>query len=187
VEPDASAAAFLFAAAAVTGGEVTVPGVGPALLQGDARFPRFLEAMGVTVEAGAHGTTVRGLPRRGLDAEVEEVPDLVPPLVAVALRAPEPSLLRGVGHLRHKESDRIEVLSRGIAALGGRLEVSGNALRVHPLRPRRGACLDPRGDHRMAMAFVVTGLWVPDLLVEDPSCVDKSFPRFFPSLLSLLV
>lgn len=187
VEPDASAAAFLFAAAAVTGGEVTVPGVGPALLQGDARFPRFLKAMGVTVEAGARGTTVRGLPRRGLDAEVEEVPDLVPPLVAVALRAPEPSLLRGVGHLRHKESDRIEVLSRGIAALGGRLEVSGNALRVHPLRPRRGACLDPRGDHRMAMAFAVTGLWVPDLLVEDPSCVDKSFPRFFPSLLSLLV
>lgn len=186
VEPDASAAAFLFAAAAVTGGEVMVAGVGPGLLQGDARFPRFLAAMGVSVEAGAHGTTVRGLPRRGLDAEVQDVPDLVPPLVAVALRAPEPSLLRGVAHLRHKESDRIEVLSQGVAALGSRLEVLGTDLRVHPLRPRREAILDPHGDHRMAMAFTVTGLWVPGLRVQNPSCVAKSFPRFFETLLSLL-
>lgn len=186
VEPDASAAAFLFAAAAVTGGEVRVPGVGPSLLQGDARFLRLLEAMGVSVETGEEGTTVRGYPRRGLNAEVGEVPDLVPPLVAVALRAPEPSLLRGVAHLRHKESDRLEVLSQGVAALGGRLEVSGGELRVHPLRPSRGATLDPRGDHRMAMAFAVTGLWVPGLLVRGPSCVAKSFPRFFETLLSLL-
>ncbi len=186
VEPDASAAAFLFAAAAVTGGEVTVSGVGPGLLQGDARFPRFLGAMGVSVGTGKEGTTVRGYPRRGLEAEVGEVPDLVPPLVAVALRAPEPSLLRGVAHLRHKESDRLEVLSQGVGALGGRLEASGNDLRVHPLRPSRGATLDPRGDHRMAMAFAVTGLWVPGLLVREPSCVAKSFPSFFETLLSLL-
>ncbi|MGC8763149.1 MAG: 3-phosphoshikimate 1-carboxyvinyltransferase, partial [Acidobacteriota bacterium] len=187
VEPDASAAAFLFAAAAVSGGEVTVPGVHPGLLQGDASFPRFLAAMGVSVEAGPGGTTVRGLPRRGLEADVAGVPDLVPPLVAVALRAPEPSFLRGVAHLRHKESDRLEVLSEGVAALGGRLEATGDVLRVHPLRPRGGASLNPRGDHRMAMAFAVTGLWVPGLLVEDPACVAKSFPRFFDVLLSLLV
>ena len=186
IEPDASAAAFLLAAAAVTGGEVTVAGMRRRMLQGDAAFADHLEAMGCRLSESGEGITLEGRSARGLEADVRECPDLVPPLVAAALFAPSPTVLSGVGHLRFKESDRLAVLADAVTALGGCMLVESDRLTVVPARDYRPARLDPHGDHRMAMAFAVMGLGIPGVEISDPACVAKSFPRFFGTLEGLL-
>ena len=186
IEPDASAAAFLLAAAAVTGGAVTVAGMRRRMLQGDAAFADHLEAMGCRLSESGEGMALEGRPARGLEADVRDCPDLVPPLVAVALFAPSPTVLSGVGHLRYKESDRLAVLADAVSALGGAVVVEQDRLTVLPSPAYRPARLDPHGDHRMAMAFAVMGLRVPGVEISDPACVAKSFPRFFEILEELL-
>lgn len=187
VEPDASSAAFLWAAAAVTGGEVLVEGTGGESLQGDAVFPDLLEGMGCRVQRSTAGVTVAGHPLRGLDADCSSTPDLVPALAAVAAFAPEPSTFRGVAHLRFKESDRLAVLSDALSRLGATVLLQEGRMTVVPPVARLGAALDPQGDHRMAMAFAVLGLKIPGVTIQDPACVAKSFPEFFKALESLLV
>lgn len=186
VEPDASAAAFLYAAAAVTGGRVAVRGIERSMLQGDAAFAGFMEAMGLDVTEAPKGLAVSGVPASGLTADVRDCPDLVPPLVSVALFAPSPTELEGVAHLRFKESDRLAVLAEGVSALGGAMTVERDRVIVVPAREYRPARLDPHGDHRMAMAFAVMGLRIPGTVILDPGCVTKSFPGFFETLESLL-
>jgi len=186
VEPDASAAAFLFAAAAVTGGEVTVPGLRRDLLQGDAAVLDHLRAFGVRVVEGAGGATASGAPTQGADLDLGACPDLVPPLAAVAFAAPGPSRFRGVGHLRHKESDRLAVLAGLVRALGGSAEAGEGELRIVPPRRPHPADLNPRGDHRMAMAGALMGLRTRGARVLDPACVAKSFPSFWERLDALL-
>jgi 3-phosphoshikimate 1-carboxyvinyltransferase len=186
VEPDASAAAFLWAAAAVTGGEVLVRGTGARSLQGDALFPDLLAQMGCRVENTAEGTVVSGSPSRGLDADCARTPDLVPALAAVAAFAPGPSTFRGVAHLRFKESDRLAVLADALSRLGATVLLETDRMTVVPAQVYGGAELDPQGDHRMAMAFAVMGLRIPGVRIAQPSCVGKSFPNFFTVLESLL-
>jgi 3-phosphoshikimate 1-carboxyvinyltransferase len=186
VEPDASSAAFLWAAAAVTGGAVTVEGLGGHSLQGDAAAADLLGRMGCAVERREEGTQVRGPLARGLDAGLGGTPDLVPALAAAACFAPGPSTFRGVAHLRFKESDRLAVLADGLSAVGATVLLDGGRMTIVPGEGYRGATLDPRGDHRMAMAFALLGLRVPGVKVLQPSCVGKSFPEFFAVLESLL-
>ena len=186
IEPDASAAAFLFAAAAVTGGSVTVPAIRREMAQGDAVILDYLQAFGVKVTAGEQGATVEGLPERGARLDMRDCPDLVPPLAAVAFAAPTPSSFLNVSHLKAKESDRLAVLEEGIRALGGEARQEGSSFSIIPPVSPRGARLDPHGDHRMAMAFAVMGLRAQGTSIASPSCVAKSFPGFFKALESLL-
>ena len=187
LEPDASASAFLFAASAVTGGEVFVRGIGRSMLQGDAVILDHLRAMGCTVTESAEGAAVGGPARTGITADMRACPDLVPPLAAVALFVDGPSRFEGVAHLRTKESDRLGVLAEVVRTLGGRAEVEADALVVVPTESLHGGVtIDPRGDHRMAMAAALAGLRLPDVAVDDPSCVEKSFPDFFSTLGDLL-
>ena len=187
IEPDASSAAFMWAAAAVTEGEVLVRGTTAPSLQGDALFPGLLAQMGCRVERTAEGTAVSGSPSRGLDADLSGTPDLVPALAAVAAFAPAPSTFRGVAHLRFKESDRLAVLSDGLSRLGATVLIEAGRMTLIPCCDYRGAELDPRGDHRMAMAFAILGLRIPGVTIKGPACVAKSFPAFFAVLEGLLV
>jgi|WetSurMetagenome_2_1015567.scaffolds.fasta_scaffold22464_5 3-phosphoshikimate 1-carboxyvinyltransferase len=186
VEPDASGAAFLWAAAAATGGEVTVAGTGGASLQGDAVLPQLLLDMGCKVGLTSAGTRVSGPILRGLEADLTHTPDLLPALVAVAAFAPEASTFRGIGHLRFKESDRLAVLADALTALGAQVYLEADRMTLVPAEDYTGGLLDPAGDHRMAMAFTVLGLRVPGVRISQPSCVAKSFPNFFEVLESLL-
>lgn len=186
VEPDASSAAFLWAAGAVTGGAVTVQGLSGGSLQGDAVFPELLARMGCAVERRGDGTQVGGPLAAGLDADLRATPDLVPALAAVACFAPELSTFRGVAHLRFKESDRLAVLADGLSAVGATVLLDADRITVVPGDRYRGATLDPHGDHRMAMAFALLGLRVPGVRIAQPACVAKSFPEFFSVLESLL-
>lgn len=181
IEGDASAAAALLAAAAVTGGRVRVSGLPLGSRQPDLRFAELLETMGCRVTRDPEGVTVEGRPRSGIDVDLREAPDLAPALAAVALFAGSPSRIRGAAHLRLKESNRIEDLARGLRRVGGRVREHEDGLSIEP-RPLAGARLDPCRDHRLAMAFTVVGLRVPGVEILDPDCVAKSYPDFFDAL-----
>jgi len=135
--------------------------------------------MGCRVETGPHVVVVEGPERlRAVDTNLRDRPDLVPTVAVMALHADGPCRISGVPHLKLKESDRIEALAAGIAALGGDAETAPDGLLIRP-RALRGGVVDPRGDHRMAMAFAVAGLRTPGVIVSDPGCVTKSYPGFW--------
>ena len=179
IEGDYSSAAFFFAGAAVTRGRVRISALPADSRQADVAFLAFLAAMGCVVEREAETVSVAG-PRRlnGIDAEIGDCPDLAPALAAVALFADGPTSLRGAPHLRLKESDRIGDLAAGLRLLGARVEERTDGLTIHPGAPRP-ATLDPRGDHRLAMAFAIAGLCIDGVEILDPGCVAKSCPDFF--------
>ena len=106
--------------------------------------------------------------------------------MAAAAFAPEASTFRGIGHLRFKESDRLAVLTGALTALGAQVYLEEDRMTLVPAEDYTGGLLDPAGDHRMAMAFAVLGLRVPEVRIAQPSCVGKSFPNFFEVLESLL-
>jgi len=190
VEGDASSASYWLAAAAITGGRVRVLGIPRSSKQGDLGLLRLLEEMGCRVawksEGGADFIEVIGGSLRGVDANLEAIPDTAPALAAVAAFASGPTRIRGAAHLRAKESDRIAGLASGLAQLGARTEEHRDGLTIHPGRPR-AAVVDPRDDHRLAMAFAVAALGIEDragdgVEILNPGCVSKSYPAFFEEL-----
>lgn len=181
VEPDASGATYLWALAAVSGGGVGVKGLTSASLQGDVRFAELLGRMGCTVSADASGIEVsapKNSRLRGIDVDLNDMPDAAPTLAVVALFADGPTEIRNVGNLRVKESDRIAALAEELGRLGARVVVREDGLRVEPPKHLTPARIRTYRDHRMAMSFALAGCGT-DVEIEDPGCVSKSFPEFW--------
>lgn len=181
VEPDLSAAAIFAAAAAVTRAAVRFPGLPPETLQGDARALDLLGVMGCAVERSGDGVSVTGGPLRGIDAEMGDIPDAVPPLAVTAAFAAGPTRIRNVGHLRHKETDRLSALETELRRIGAEATADGDDFVVVP-RPLRAATIETYNDHRIAMSFAVAGLALGGMRIVNPGCVEKSFPRFWDEL-----
>jgi len=184
IEPDASAASYFWAAAAIVGGRVTVAGLNRASLQGDVAFCDCLAKMGCMVEYGPQSTTVVGGKLHGVDVDMNAISDTVQTLSAVALFAEGPTTIRGVGHIRHKETDRIGNLAIELRKLGATVEEHEDGLTVIPgtLRP---ATIDTYHDHRMAMSLSLPGLRSPGVVINDPGCTNKTYPEFFDDLSKL--
>jgi 3-phosphoshikimate 1-carboxyvinyltransferase len=180
IEPDASAASYLFAAAAVTGGRVSVPGLTMDSLQGDVHFLDALERMGCRVERSPE-LTVHGGPLRGIDIDMNAISDTVMTLGAVALFADGPTTIRNVAHIRHKETDRIAALATELRRLGAEVSEADDGLTITP-RPLHGATVKTYDDHRMAMSLALVGLRVAGVVIDDPKCVAKTYPCFFNDL-----
>ena len=186
-EPDASAAAAWWAAAALTGGEVSVPGLAPENPQADVRLLPLLARMGAVVEREPDGSArVRGpggrLTAAG-DVDLCAAPDLVPLVGALAAGAAGRTRLHGVAHARAKESDRLASTAAGIRALGGRVDLLADGLAIEGTA-LRGGRVDAAGDHRVALAFGVLGLTVPGVVVAGSQAVSKSQPGFWEDLLA---
>ncbi len=182
VEPDASGAAYFFAAAAITGGRVTVPGLSPASWQGDVRFVDVLESMGCAVEREREAVTVRGTGTlRGVDVDMAGISDQAMTLAAIAPYAAGPTRIRGTAHIRHQESDRLRATATELRRLGQEVTEHDDGLTIVP-RPVRAATVETYDDHRLAMAFAVAGLRTPGIAIADPGCVAKTFPDFFDRL-----
>ncbi len=181
IEPDASAASYFFAAAAVTQGEVTVEGLSRDSLQGDVAFCNCLEQMGCEIRDGLNHITVTGRPLRGIEVDMNSISDTVQTLAAVALFAKGPTTIRGVAHIRHKETDRLRALAIELHKLGAEVEERNDGLTIMP-RPLHGATIDTYDDHRMAMSLALVGLAVPGVVIRDPGCTAKTYPMFFPDL-----
>jgi 3-phosphoshikimate 1-carboxyvinyltransferase len=181
VEPDASAASYFFAAAAITGGRVRVEGLGSGSMQGDMAFLDVLARMGATVEVDDDSTLVTGGALHGLDVDLADLSDTAPTLAVVAAVADSPTRVRGIGFVRGKESDRIGAVVEELRRCGVDAAEEDDGFTVRP-GPVHGAVVDPHDDHRLAMAFAVLGLRVPGIDIADPSCVAKTFPEFFDVL-----
>jgi 3-phosphoshikimate 1-carboxyvinyltransferase len=184
VEPDASAASYFFAAAAITGGEVTVEGLSAESIQGDVAFCRLLEQMGCQLRYGPEQITVVGRRLRGIEADMNAISDTVQTLAAVALFAEGPTAIRNVAHIRHKETDRIAALAAELRKLGATVEERDDGLRITP-GERRGATIATYQDHRMAMSMALVGLATPGVVIRDPGCTAKTYPGFFADLARL--
>jgi 3-phosphoshikimate 1-carboxyvinyltransferase len=185
IEPDASAASYMFAAAALCGGRVTVDGLHRDSLQGDLAFTNVLERMGCRTVWGRHGVTVeRANGLRGVDVDLSDLSDTAQTLAAVAVFAESPTRIRGIGFIRHKETDRVGNVVRELRRCGIRSDEEPDGFTVYPGRPRP-ARVETYGDHRMAMSFALLGLRAPGIEITDPQCVAKTFPRYWDALRAL--
>jgi 3-phosphoshikimate 1-carboxyvinyltransferase len=181
IEPDASAASYFFGAAAITRGEITVAGLGSSSLQGDLRFVDVLEAMGCRVVRHSDEYTVIGGPLRGIEVDMNATSDCIMTLAAVACFAKGPTTIRNVAHVRHKETDRLRALATELRKIGPKVEEFADGLTIIP-GALHGAAIDTYNDHRMAMGMALVGLTIPGVIIRNPACVAKTYPRFFEDL-----
>lgn len=179
IEPDASAASYWFAAAAITGRRITIENLGSSSVQGDLAFIDILEHMGCRVERSQRGTTVQGQLLRGVDVDMNAISDTVMTLAVVALFASGMTRIRNVAHIRHKESDRISALAVELRKLGATVEEYDDGLMILPPVRLVPARIETYNDHRMAMAFAIAGLRAEGVTIENPACVSKTYPDFW--------
>ncbi len=182
VPPDASNASYFFAAAALTGGRVTVPGLGTESLQGDLEVLEVLESMGCSVDRQPDSITVQGPPElSGVDADMNACSDMAQTIAALAPFAKGSTTIRNIAHTRLQETDRIHATATELRRLGQEVEERPDGLQITP-RPVRPGVIQTYDDHRMAMAFSLVGLREQGVFIADPGCVRKTFPDYFQRL-----
>lgn len=182
VEPDATAASYFFAAAAITGGRMTVQGLPRNSLQGDIRFVEILEQMGCTVRWLPNAIELEAPKElQGVDVNMSDISDTFITLAVVAPFARTPTRIRGVGHARYQESDRVSAVATELLRLGTTVQEHRDGLTISPSTPT-GGVVQTYNDHRIAMAFALMGLRIPNIRIADPKCVQKTFPNFFEEL-----
>lgn len=178
VEGDCSSASYFWAAAAITGGKVSTLNIHPNSRQADLAFVDLLCQMGCRAEWDDEGVTVYGGELRGIEVDMKDMPDMVPTLAVTAAFAEGTTVITNVGHLRIKESDRLQAIAKGLQSLAVQVVEEEDSLTIIGGNPR-GALIDPHSDHRIAMSFAVAGLVAKGVRIAEQSCVDKSFPQFW--------
>ncbi len=185
VESDVSGASYFAAAATTVGGTLTLRGLRRESVQGDTEFFAILEKMGARVTWHPDRVEVTGTGAlRGVDVAMNAMPDMVPTLAAIAPFASTPTRIRGVGFIRHHESDRIAAIATELRRLGAAVEEYEDGLGIAPSR-LHAATVATYDDHRIAMAFAVIGLKVAGVRISNPGCVAKTYPDFFRDLATL--
>lgn len=189
IEPDASAASYFWAAAAITGGRIAVQGLSQDSMQGDVRFCEVLRKMGCNVTYEADSIAVAGGTLTGVDIDMNDISDTVQTLAVVALFASGPTRVRGVAHNRFKETDRIGDLATELRKLGATIDEHADGITIRPptdIGQLRGAPLETYHDHRMAMSLSLAGLRIDDICILDPACTTKTYPEYFADLEQLI-
>ena len=185
IEPDASNASYFFAAAALTGGRVTVQHLNLDSAQGDLEFVYILEQMGCQITVSGTGITVTG-PRqlKGIDVDMRTISDTSLTLAAIAPFADGKVSIRNIEHTRWQETDRIHAMVTELRKLGVPVVEHRDGLEISPA-PIKPAAIDTYEDHRVAMAFSLVGLKTSGVRINDPECVSKTFPDYFQVLREL--
>lgn len=182
IEPDASAATYFLAAAAITGGRVRIPGLTQDAQQGDAGFARVLGQMGAEVIIDEHGTEVIGTGTlKGIDVDLGPMSDTAQTLAAVAVFADGPTRVTGIGFIRAKETDRVGAVVAELQRCGIDAVEEEDGFLIRPGHPKP-AVIQTYDDHRMAMSFSLLGLMADGIEIDDPGCVAKTFPTYFDVL-----
>ncbi len=183
IEGDASGASYFWAAAAITGGSVTVANVPVPSLQGDANLVPLLARMGCQVNKAGDGITVRGPERlEGIEVDMGDMPDVAPTLAIVAAFAEGTTVINNVAHLRIKECDRVSAVLTELRKMGAEVEEEHDRMIIHGRAGGanlHGAEIETYHDHRIAMCFGVAGLRVEGVVITGEDCVRKSFPDFW--------
>ena len=187
IEPDATAATYFWAVAALTGGRVTVEGLSRESTQGDVGFVDVLAAMGCRVESSPTGLMVRGPQRlRGVNVDLNAMPDTALTLAVLALYADGVTTLRNVANLRVKETDRLAALATELRKFGAEVTEGPDSLEIVPPEELRPASVATYEDHRMAMSFALAALKTPGVEITGAECVSKTFPDYFACLRKLV-
>lgn len=184
IEGDYSSAAYFFAIAVLTKTAVTIENLNPDSLQADRKFLTLLEQMGNRVHYGKNRVTLEGMGPKPLDVAMEDCPDQVMTMAVLAAFANGSTTITGIQSLRGKESDRVEALRDELGKMGIQTEETQNSLTIHGAVPR-AAKINTYNDHRIAMAFAVAKMKLPQLEICDPEVVKKTFPTFWETLGSL--
>ena len=185
VEGDASSASYFLAAGAIAGDGVTVFGVGNDSVQGDVAFVDVLEAMGAAVERGPVSITVRPGPLKGVDLDLNSIPDAAMTAAVLALFAEGPTTIRNIYNWRVKETDRLAAMSTELRKLGATVVEGVDFISITPPEKIVSAAINTYGDHRIAMCFSLACLGGVPITINDPDCVDKTFPTYFERFESL--
>ena len=208
IESDASAASYFFAAPAICGGMVRVENISRNSVQGDIDFLDILAEMGCEINEilppsnspqdggrtspspilgeGRWGENAIEVTRtkelRGVDVDMRHISDTAQTLAAIAPFASSPTRIRGIASARVKETDRVSAVCIELTRLGVRVEEYADGMKIYPCEKIKPVTIQTYNDHRMAMAFSLIGLRVPNIEIENPSCVAKTFPNFFDVL-----
>ena len=186
IEPDLSNAAPFLSIAMLCGGSITIADWPAATTQPGDQLRSILSRMGAQISMDEKGLTLTGTGViHGIDIDLHDVGELTPSIAALAVFADSPSHLRGIGHLRLHETDRLAALTREISALGGDVEEHKDSLHITPV-PLHGGVFHTYDDHRLATAGAVIGLMVPGIEVENIATTRKTLPDF-PGLWSSLL
>ena len=182
VEGDASSASYFLAAGAIGGGPVRVEGVGRDSIQGDVRFAEALAQLGARIDMGPNwieASAPESGRLRAFDMDLNHIPDAAMTLAVAALFAEGPCTLRNIASWRVKETDRIAAMATELRKVGAEVEEGADYLVVTPPAALRVAAIDTYDDHRMAMCFSLVSLGGLRVRINDPKCVNKTFPTYF--------
>lgn len=184
IEPDVSAACYFYAAAAITGGSALVKNVHSDNSQGDMKFLEVLREMGCAIEEHAEGIKVIG-PKpgelKGITVNMNDFSDQALTLAAIAPYAASKVRITGIGHIRKQESDRLSVMATELGRMGICCEEEASAITIFPGQPK-GALIETYDDHRVAMAFSLSGLRTDGVVINHPECCRKTFEEYFTVL-----
>ncbi len=179
IEGDYSSASFFFLAAAICGGSVTVTNLRVDTKQGDRAFVDLMKQMGCQIKTESNQITVEGRDLKAVERDMSDIPDLVPPAAIACAFAKGTSRLTNIGHLRHKECDRLAVMACELQKMAVDARCDKTSLTIKGNRNAHGAIIDPHNDHRIAMSFAAAGLVTGAQQIKNPGCVAKSFPDFW--------
>lgn len=184
IEPDASGAAYFYAMSPLLGISVRVPGVHFESLQGDVEFIRILEKMGCSVNESERGIIVNPPADgviRGIDIDMSACSDQAITVAAIAPFASEPTTIRGIGHIRLQESDRLSAIATELTKMGIRVAEEKDSITIWPGNPK-ASVVETYEDHRMAMGFSLIGLRAEGIVIDNPGCCRKTFENYFEKL-----
>ena len=179
VEGDASSASYFLAAGAIKGGTVRVTGIGQNSIQGDIRFADVLEAMGATVVWHDEYIEVTGAPLKGVNMDMNHIPDAAMTIATTALFAEGPTTMTNIYNWRVKETDRLAAMATELQKLGAKVEEGHDYIKVWPTESLKHAEIDTYNDHRIAMCFSLVALSDTPVTINDPGCTRKTFPDYF--------
>ncbi|HEY6667248.1 MAG TPA: 3-phosphoshikimate 1-carboxyvinyltransferase [Propionibacteriaceae bacterium] len=178
IEPDLSNAAPFLAAAAITGGTVTIPNWPVRTLQPGDAIREILQDFGARVDLDGSNLEVQGTDQlHAVDLDLSESAELTPVVAALAALADDTSHLRGIAHIRGHETDRLAALETELDRLGSHVRQTHDGLIIHP-RILGGDLWHTYADHRMAQAGALLGLLVPEIVLDDIGCTGKTMPEF---------
>jgi len=179
VEGDASSASYFLAAGAIKGGTVRVTGIGQNSIQGDIRFADVLEAMGAKVVWNDEYVEVTGAPLKGVNMDMNHIPDAAMTIATTALFAEGPTTMTNIYNWRVKETDRLAAMAAELQKLGAKVEEGHDYITVWPTDSLKHAEIDTYNDHRIAMCFSLVALSDTPVTINDPGCTRKTFPGYF--------
>ena len=182
IPSDWSSANYFLAAAAIVPGTIRIDNLDLKSKQPESGFFRLLERMGCKSSISGNSIKITGNNKlKSIDADMSSMPDSAQTLAVVALFAGGTTRIRNIGNLKFKESDRINDTADELRKFGADVKVTNDGIEITPGKLKT-ATINPHNDHRMAMSFAIAGLRINGIKIENPGCVNKSFPQFFDKL-----